>query len=109
MLNGSPIGGKVRSDHYYDLWTIKYLSKFKWDQLTEEINYLKASREQKIANEVSVAKREKDFYLSQVDKAKARKAQEQRRLKVGSIMPPAVTLPMALWVSAISGGFYNGI
>lgn len=38
MLNGTPIGGKVRSDHYFDLWTIKYLSKFKWEHLTEEIS-----------------------------------------------------------------------
>ncbi|KAM1015021.1 hypothetical protein ACFX2A_045879 [Malus domestica] len=37
MLNGEQIGGKKRSSFYYDLWNIKYLSKFKWDNLTEEI------------------------------------------------------------------------
>lgn len=31
------IGGRKRSMFYYDLWNIKYLSKFKWDDLTEEI------------------------------------------------------------------------
>lgn len=30
-------GGKKRSMFYYDLWNIKYLSKFKWDDLTQEI------------------------------------------------------------------------
>lgn len=30
-------GGKKRSSFYYDLWNIKYLSKFKWDDLTEEL------------------------------------------------------------------------
>lgn len=71
MLNGQPMGGKRRSSHYYDLWCLKYLPKFKWDHLTEEINYQKAVKEQRLAAEVSAAKRERDFYLSRVDKAKA--------------------------------------
>jgi hypothetical protein len=30
------LGGRKRSSFYYDLWNIKYLSKFKWDDLTAE-------------------------------------------------------------------------
>jgi len=30
-------GGKKRSQFYFDIWNMKYLSKFKWDDLTEEI------------------------------------------------------------------------
>ena len=37
MLNGNPMGGKRRSAYHYDLWCLKYLPKFKWDHLTEEI------------------------------------------------------------------------
>lgn len=37
MLNGTQMGGKLRSRYHDDLWTLKYLSKFKWDHLTEEI------------------------------------------------------------------------
>ena len=37
MLNANPIGGKRRSAYHYDLWSLKYLPKFKWDHLTEEI------------------------------------------------------------------------
>ena len=37
MLNGCPMGGKRRSAYHYDIWCLKYLSKFKWDNLTEEI------------------------------------------------------------------------
>ena len=37
MLNSNPIGGKRRSAYHYDLWSLKYLPKFKWDHLTEEI------------------------------------------------------------------------
>lgn len=38
MLNGNAIGGKRRSAYHYDLWSLKYLPKFKWDHLTEEIS-----------------------------------------------------------------------
>lgn len=78
MLNGEQIGGRKRSTFYYDLWNIKYLSKFKWDNLTEEIAYKNAVREQKLAMEYSAAKREKNFYLSKVDKARALSSIEQR-------------------------------
>lgn len=79
MLNGQPMGGKRRSAHYYDLWNMKYLPKFKWDHLTEEITYQKAVREQRLSAEVAAAKRERDFYLSRVDKAKAMDAMTERR------------------------------
>ncbi|GAX73284.1 hypothetical protein CEUSTIGMA_g738.t1 [Chlamydomonas eustigma] len=79
QLNGQPIGGKKRSAYYYDLWCLKYLSKFKWDHLTEEINYQRAVREQRLSAEISAAKRERDFYLSRVDHAKALQAIQERR------------------------------
>lgn len=37
MLNGQAMGGPKRSAYHYDLWNLKYLHKFKWDNLTEEI------------------------------------------------------------------------
>ncbi|XP_022739773.1 pre-rRNA-processing protein ESF2, partial [Durio zibethinus] len=81
MLNGEQIGGRKRSSFYYDLWNIKYLSKFKWDDLTEEIAYKSAIREQKLALEISAAKRERDFYLSKVDKSRALSSIEERMKK----------------------------
>ena len=42
-----------------------------WDHLTEEIAYAKAVREQRLATELSAAKRERDFYLAKVGQAKA--------------------------------------
>jgi ribonucleotide monophosphatase NagD (HAD superfamily) len=44
--------------------------------------YQKAVREQRLAAEISAAKRERDFYLSRVDKAKAIAAQQERKRKV---------------------------
>ncbi|KAL3162958.1 hypothetical protein ABBQ32_009391 [Trebouxia sp. C0010 RCD-2024] len=81
MLNNNPIGGKRRSAYHYDLWSLKYLPKFKWDHLTEEIAYQNAIREQKLAAEISAAKRERDFYMGQVDKAKGIEAMKERKRK----------------------------
>lgn len=85
MLNGEQVGGKRRSSFYYDLWNIKYLSKFKWDHLTEEIAYKNAAREQKLALEISAAKRERDHVLSKYEKSRslssARIAIEERMKK----------------------------
>ncbi|KAK9056252.1 hypothetical protein SSX86_027342 [Deinandra increscens subsp. villosa] len=81
MLNGEQIGGKKKSTFYYDLWNIKYLSKFKWDNLTEEIAYKNATREQKLALELSVAKKERDFYLAKVDQSRAFSSIDERLKK----------------------------
>ena len=81
LLNGQQMGGRHRSAYHYDLWCLKYLPRFKWDHLTEEINYQRAVREQKLVAEISAAKRERDFYLSRVDQAKAEQAMSERRRK----------------------------
>ncbi|PWA64662.1 pre-rRNA-processing protein ESF2 [Artemisia annua] len=81
MLNGEQIGGKKKSQFYYDLWNIKYLSKFKWDHLTEEIAYKNATREQKLAMELSAAKKERDFYLAKVDQSRALTSIDERLKK----------------------------
>ena len=36
-LNNTPVGGKKRSFHASDIWNMKYLSKFKWGDLTEQM------------------------------------------------------------------------
>ncbi|KAJ6906710.1 hypothetical protein NC652_024199 [Populus alba x Populus x berolinensis] len=74
-------GGKKRSQFYYDHWNIKYLSKFKWDNLTDKIAYKKAIREQELALEISAAKRERDFYLKKVDLSCALSSIEERMKK----------------------------
>jgi len=81
MLHGREVGGKRRSAHYYDLWNIKYLPKFKWDNLTEEMEYQKALREKKLQLEMTVAKKERDFFLAKIDQAKALEAMKERRAK----------------------------
>ncbi|KAL3629142.1 hypothetical protein CASFOL_026364 [Castilleja foliolosa] len=81
MLNGEQIGGRKRSSFYYDLWNIKYLSKFKWDDLTEETAFKNASRDQKLVLELSAATRERDFYIAKVDQSKALSSIKERLKK----------------------------
>ncbi|XP_060168699.1 pre-rRNA-processing protein ESF2-like [Lycium barbarum] len=81
ILNGQQMGGRKRSSFYYDIWNVKYLSKIKWDDVTDEIAQRHAVREQKLALELSAAKRERDFYLTQVDKSRALSSIEERMKK----------------------------
>ena len=37
LLNAQPIGGKKGTRFYDDVWTMKYLPKFKWNMLTEQV------------------------------------------------------------------------
>mmetsp|Transcript_12109 Transcript_12109/g.25777 ORF Transcript_12109/g.25777 Transcript_12109/m.25777 type:complete len:250 (-) Transcript_12109:96-845(-) len=84
LLNGEPMGGrKKRSKYYYDLWNLKYLSGFKWENLTEDIAYRKRVRDQKLAAEVSAAKKERDFYLNKVDQARVISEIEKRKKDAG--------------------------
>ncbi len=85
LLNGEPMGGsKKRSKYYFDLWNLKYLSGFKWENLTEDIAYRKRVRDQKLAAEVSTARKERDFYLSKVDQARVISEIEKRKKEIGS-------------------------
>ncbi|KVI09431.1 pre-rRNA-processing protein ESF2 [Cynara cardunculus var. scolymus] len=93
MLNGEQVGGKKKSSFYYDLWNIKYLSKFKWDHLTEEIAYKNATREQKLALELSAAKKERDFYLSKVDQSRALSSIDERLKKKRKIQQAGGEVP----------------
>lgn len=37
MLNAQPIGGKKGTRWRDDIWTMKYLPRFKWNMLTEQV------------------------------------------------------------------------
>ncbi|PIA51553.1 hypothetical protein AQUCO_01100421v1 [Aquilegia coerulea] len=87
MLNGEQIGGRKRSSFYYDLWNIKYLSKFKWDDLTAETAHQNAEREQKSALELAAAKRDRDAYRNQVDMSRQISAKAERLGKKQKVNP----------------------
>ncbi|KAJ3290893.1 RNA-binding ATPase activator esf2 [Borealophlyctis nickersoniae] len=79
MLNGKQIGGKKRSFYYDDIWTMKYLPRFKWNHLTEQIAYELKVREQRLKAEMAQAKRENKVYVKNVDKAKMIEGMEEKK------------------------------
>ncbi|KAL6118989.1 abt1 [Pungitius sinensis] len=68
-LHNSPMGTKKRQRFYSDLWSIKYLHRFQWTHLSERLAYEQTVLQQRLRTEVSQAKRETNFYLSNVDKS----------------------------------------
>ncbi|GJP33423.1 hypothetical protein CLOM_g2387 [Closterium sp. NIES-68] len=81
LLNGQPMGGKNRSHHRFDLWTIKYLKRFKWDNLSEEIAYRRAVRDQKLEAEMRVAAKERDAYVTRVQQSKVLQRRQAKAAK----------------------------
>lgn len=78
-LNATPIGGRRRSAHAADLWTLKYLPGFQWDDLTADVAAASHARDARRAAEASAAAAERDFYLAKVDAARAAEWADARR------------------------------
>ncbi|KAL0240215.1 pre-rRNA-processing protein ESF2 [Cryptococcus tetragattii IND107] len=80
MLNAQVIGGKKGDRWRDDVWTMKYLSGFKWEMLGEQIAYEKQAHQARLRNEITRAKTEQNEYLKNVElartleKRKAKKA-----------------------------------
>ncbi len=64
------IGGKRGGFYTEDVLNLRYLPKFKWENLVEKINYDTKMRKEKMRNELALAKKQHDFYLEQVEKGK---------------------------------------
>ena len=77
-LNGKPIGGKRGCSYKDDLWTIKYLHKFKWHHLTEKMNFNKNVREKRLKAEMAQSKRENEFILKNYEKSKMLNKKKKR-------------------------------
>lgn len=82
ILNATQMGGSKRSPFYYFTWSMKYLKKFKWNDLTEELRHKKMEREKKLRAQLANAKKEANAYLQAHEKSMARKKIEARRKAV---------------------------
>ncbi|RKP03123.1 hypothetical protein CXG81DRAFT_3835, partial [Caulochytrium protostelioides] len=58
LLNATPIGGPRKMPYHADLWSLKYLPKFKWRHLAEQVAYERKVREQKLQAEIAQSRRE---------------------------------------------------
>lgn len=84
-LNNMPVGGKRRSKAREALWNLKYLHRFKWIHLSEQIAYEKAIRQQKLRTEISQAKRQAENFVAQIEKGKNLRKLEEQVLKKGGL------------------------
>lgn len=68
MLHGRQVGGKRRNIYYDSIWSIKYLHRFKWHHLKEQIAQERALNEQRLRFEIQQARKETNFFLEMAEK-----------------------------------------
>ena len=70
ILNGNIIGGKKGNYYHDDILNVKYLHKFKWHNLTDQIAYEKQVRQAKLRAEIAQATRENKAFIQNVERSK---------------------------------------
>ncbi|GAA98176.1 uncharacterized protein L969DRAFT_46974 [Mixia osmundae IAM 14324] len=78
LLNAKPIGGKKASPFKDDIWTMKYLPRFKWGMLSEQIALEASIQSNLLRSHLAQSKRDQSSYLQQVDKAKQIKRRHEK-------------------------------
>ncbi|KAI0080660.1 hypothetical protein K474DRAFT_1769169 [Panus rudis PR-1116 ss-1] len=87
MLNAQPIGGKKGTRWRDDVWTMKYLPKFKWHMLTEQIAHEAAMHAARLRVEISQSRKEQNEYLKNVELARVLNKRAERKRKAGDEPP----------------------
>ncbi len=81
-LNGNPIGGKKSSYYHDDILNIRYLHKYKWHNLVEDIAVEKRKFQEQMMTEIEQAKKDNNTFIENVERSKAIAGmQEKRRQK----------------------------
>ena len=102
MLNAQSIGGKKGTRWHDDVWTMKYLPKFKWNMLTEQVGvwislcrlhfcvsdfvilaHEAAVHTAKLRVELSQSKTEQREYLKNVELARVLEKRAERKRQAG--------------------------
>ncbi|KAK4047901.1 RNA-binding ATPase activator esf2 [Microbotryomycetes sp. JL201] len=72
-------GGKKGTRWRDDVWTMKYLPRFRWDMLSEQVALERATQDSVMRFHLQQSKKEQESYLSAVEQARvARKIEEKR-------------------------------
>jgi ESF2/ABP1 family protein len=91
-FNSQRVGGKA--SYCNDIWNIRYLSGFKFEDLMEEEVYKKEMHDRKVRQQIELAKQETQSYMETVSLAKkieyAKKKRRERGEKVEDIAPRKV-------------------
>ena len=80
-LNGNTIGGKKAGYYRDDLWNMKYLKGFKWDDLMEQVQGERRAREGRLRAEIQRDTRERKAFLGNLEVAKKQRAIDEKRKK----------------------------
>ncbi|KAL9712448.1 RNA-binding ATPase activator esf2 [Leucoagaricus gongylophorus] len=88
MLNAQPIGGKKGTRWRDDVWTMKYLPKFKWNMLAEQVAHEAQIHRAKLRVELSQSRTEQQEYLHNVELARVL----EKRAEKGDFRPRERTL-----------------
>ncbi|KAJ8523471.1 hypothetical protein ONZ45_g103 [Pleurotus djamor] len=86
MLNAQPIGGKKGTRWRDDVWTMKYLPKFKWNMLTEQVAHEAAIHAAKLRVELSQSRAEQQAYLKNVELAHVLDKRVEKKREKGEEM-----------------------
>jgi len=78
-LNNTPMGGKKSSFYHDDLWNLKYLKGFKWDNLTEMQSVAKRASEAKLQAAMLQAKRQNAEFAELVEQNQVQKHVQERK------------------------------
>jgi ESF2/ABP1 family protein len=128
MMNAQPIGGKKGTRWRDDVWTMKYLPRFKWDMLTEQIGtyspkqcwifvltfiiaHEAAQRTARLRVELSQSRAEQREYLKNVELARVldkRVKRKQDEAEKAGLDPSTVTLPVRPEKRQRKGGVEGG-
>jgi len=97
MLNTRPIGGKASERYHADLWSLKYLPKFKWSNLSDQIAVERRMKEQLVRNSLEDSKVSQDWYLGMVEKKATNEkilAKKQKRNPIANSSVPNPGKPL---------------
>ncbi|KAJ7895980.1 hypothetical protein B0H14DRAFT_2333515 [Mycena olivaceomarginata] len=86
MLNAQPIGGKKGTRWRDDVWTMKYLPKFKWSMLTEQVAHEAAVHTAKLRVELAQSREEQRDYLKNVELARVLDKRAEKKKEKGEVM-----------------------
>lgn len=85
LLNGQPMcGAKKRGKWSNDLWAIKYLRGFTWDDLSREVFGSRRERQLKVREQVAAARRERAWVEGRFDLSKRLQRMGKRSIETGS-------------------------
>lgn len=76
-LNGQPIGGKKRDAISEEIWTFKYLHKFKWHHLVDKLQMKQKTKEEQLKTTINQSHREVNFIQDSMQLSKKKRVRDE--------------------------------